>query len=125
MKSFTDQAIWRKSHDLALGIYRATTSFPDLERDCLVEDLRSTALNVETWIEMGLARRSGLRARSAFGIATAKLARMESEVISCKDCKLIDSISYRRLTNQIDELRKGLWPLAGRRDETIRRNPRR
>ena len=57
-KSFQDLLVWRKAHQLVLGIYTLTTAFPKAETYGLSLQIRRSAVSIPANIAEGFRRRS-------------------------------------------------------------------
>jgi hypothetical protein len=57
-KSFRDLLVWRKAHELVLGIYTLTTAFPKAETYGLSLQIRRSAVSIPANIAEGFRRRS-------------------------------------------------------------------
>ncbi len=58
MEDFKDLRVWEKAHELTLGVYKATRSFPKEEMYGLTSQLRASASSVGANIAEGCGRRS-------------------------------------------------------------------
>jgi four helix bundle protein len=56
-KRFEDLIVWRKSHELALRVYRITKTFPREELFGLTSQMRRAAVSVAANIAEGLSKR--------------------------------------------------------------------
>ena len=56
-KSFTDLLVWRKAHQLALGVYKLTGVFPRQEVYGLTSQLRRATVSIPANIAEGFRRR--------------------------------------------------------------------
>jgi four helix bundle protein len=58
IKSFAELTVWRRSHELALMVYKLTANFPQSERFGLVSQLRRASASVPANIAQGFGRRT-------------------------------------------------------------------
>jgi four helix bundle protein len=56
-KTFRDLLVWRKAHELVLGIYKFTSGFPRQETYGLVLQMRKAAVSIPANIAEGFTRR--------------------------------------------------------------------
>ena len=59
IKDFTDLETWRKSHELALAIYKATQKFPRSETFGLVSQIQRAAVSITSNIAEGFGKYRG------------------------------------------------------------------
>lgn len=85
MQRFTDLAVWKRSHALALDVYRHTAAFPSHERFGLVSQLRRAALSVPTNIAEGSKRESRQDYARFLNVAEGSLAEVQYLLIFSRD----------------------------------------
>ncbi len=56
-RSFLDLVVWRKGHELVLGVYKLTASFPKQETYGLCSQMRRAAVSVPANIAEGFRKR--------------------------------------------------------------------
>ncbi len=56
VQHFTELAVWQKAHELTLGVYRATQTFPRVELYGLTVQLRRAASSVTANVAEGRGR---------------------------------------------------------------------
>uniref|UniRef100_A0A831Z2Z7 Four helix bundle protein n=1 Tax=candidate division WWE3 bacterium TaxID=2053526 RepID=A0A831Z2Z7_UNCKA len=56
IKHFTDLDVWKETHQLVLGIYQITKSFPKQEIYGLTNQIRRSAVSIESNIAEGFNR---------------------------------------------------------------------
>jgi hypothetical protein len=66
-KSFQDLLVWRKAHQLVLGIYTLTTAFPKAETYGLSLQIRRSVVSIPANIAEGFRRRSSVLFDSGSG----------------------------------------------------------
>jgi len=106
MQDFRNLKVWRKSHDLALAVYRATADYPDSERYGLVRQLRRAA--------EGSSRGTDSDFRRFLYMALGSLSEVECQLILSKDLSILAPELFERLRARIVEIRRMLWPLVER-----------
>src|SRR5688572_13635985 len=117
MKNFRDEKRWQKCHELVVAIYRLSASFPEDDAGVMAEELRNTALLLQISIEDALRRRSRKKRGipGPLDVASGKLARLENGLIMCKDIKYGDPKTLEKLNGMIDEVRKIVDAMLGKR----------
>jgi four helix bundle protein len=84
-RSFRDLTVWRKAHELVLGIYRLTESFPDREKFGLSHQLRRAAVSVPANIAEGFGKRSQAEKARFLNIAEGSLEECRYYLILAQD----------------------------------------
>lgn len=72
-KSFKDLIVWKKSHELVLGVYRLTATLPDSEKFGLINQIRRSSVSVPANIAEGFGRISFKEKLRFLYIANASL----------------------------------------------------
>ena len=85
MQRSTDLKVWRRSHSLALAVYRRTKAFPRDERFGLTSQLRRAAVSVPTNIAEGSKRRRNPEFARFLNIAEGSLAETEYLLLLSRD----------------------------------------
>jgi four helix bundle protein len=82
---FEDLDAWKEAHRLALAVYRATQSFPDVERFGLTSQMRRAAVSVPANIAEGF-KRLGLSDKIRFyNIGEGSLAELRYYLVLPRD----------------------------------------
>jgi four helix bundle protein len=84
-RSFRDLTVWRKAHQLVLGIYRLTESFPDREKFGLSHQMRRAAVSVPANIAEGFGKRSQPEKARFLNIAEGSLEECRYYLILAQD----------------------------------------
>ena len=84
-KSFRDLLVWEKAHQLTLGVYRATKSFPKEEIYVLTSQLRRCSISVAANIAEGFKKKSSLDKMRILNIAQGSLSETEYFLILSQD----------------------------------------
>ena len=93
IQSFEDLDVWKKAHQLVLGIYRLTVTFPDHEKFGLVSQMRRCAVSVPANIAEGFKRR-GMKDKAHFyNIAQGSLEELHYYLILARDLHYLQDIS--------------------------------
>lgn len=77
MKDYKELSFWRKSHELALEVYKVTNSFPKEETYGLTSQLRRAALSIPTNTAEGCGRESRKEFKRYLVIASGSAAEVE------------------------------------------------
>jgi four helix bundle protein len=120
MQRFTELEVWRLGHELSLGVYRLTRSFPRDELYGLTSQLRRASTSVPINIAEG-SKRAGNRDYARFlNIAESSLAGTEYELMLAQDLGDVDTGSVDPLLKAISALARKLHALRMRAESNAR-----
>jgi four helix bundle protein len=105
MEDFKDLKVWVKAHELTLGIYRRTRSFPKEELYGLTSQLRRASASVGANIAEGCGRRSDGEMKRFLQIARGSANEVEYHLILCKDLELLSIDEFGDLETKVLEVR--------------------
>jgi four helix bundle protein len=111
VKSYRDLVAWQKSVELALGIYRATQSFPKQETYGLTSQLRRAAVSVPSNIAEGHARLSTGEFRQFLGHARGSLVEIETQLLISRRLGYMNESDAEKLADRTTEIGKILHGL--------------
>lgn len=97
---------WRKSMDLVVLIYQATTGFPAEERFGLVSQIRRAALSVPSNVAEGAARGSSRFFTSALQIARASLSELDTQLILAQRLGYLSEKEAGALIARVEEIER-------------------
>lgn len=108
MRDFRELRVWRKAHELALHVYRASERFPREERFGLTAQLRRAAVSIPTNIAEGCGR-SGDREMAHFlSIALGSASEVEYLILFASELNLLPNHSHQELQARVEEVKKML-----------------
>ena len=81
MKDFRDLNVWKKGHQLALAVYRATAKFPKEEIYGLTSQIRRAVVSIPSNIAEGYGRQRRLEYIQFLQIAFASGAEVETATL--------------------------------------------
>lgn len=97
--------VWRRSHELAVDVYRHTASFPESERYGLVSQVRRAAYSVPTNIVEGHTRRSRKEFLHFLDIAKGSVTEVDYLVYLARDLGYLSNDISQQLRARCDEVR--------------------
>lgn len=83
-ESFRDLAVWQRSIELTLAVYKLTSSFPDSERFGLTNQLRRAAVSVASNISEGYGRSTRGEYVQFLGHARGSNSEVETQIVISK-----------------------------------------
>jgi len=114
MKDYRNYEVWKKSHTLALKVYKATRPFPPEERYGLTSQLRRAAVSMAANIAEGSGRGSDRELGRFLSIAIGSANEAEYYCLLAKDLGLLKLQDHDDLTGALAEVRRMLSALARR-----------
>jgi four helix bundle protein len=84
-KTFQDLLVWRKAHELVLGVYTLTAAFPKPETYGLSLQIRRSAVSVPANIAEGFRRRSRTEKARFLNMAESSLEETRYFLILARD----------------------------------------
>lgn len=98
--------VWEKSHHFVLAIYRATKTFPNIEKYALIDQIRRSASSVPTNIVEGNERQTKKEFIQFLYTAKGSLAETQYHLLLAKDLEYMSPSTYESIDNQAREIGK-------------------
>ena len=117
MRDFKELMVWRRSHQLAIDIYRATQEFPREEVFGQVSQIRRAAASIPTNIAEGCGRKSNAEFANFLNIASGSASEVEYELLLAKELGFITDSQYLQMSKEIRAIRSMLSTLMTRLKE--------
>ena len=108
MKDFRQLLVWQKSHQLAVEIYKITTSFPKHEMYGVTSQIRRAAASIPANIAEGCGRGSDSDLARFIQIAMGSASELEYHLLLSKDIGYLDDKTYETLANEVIEIKRML-----------------
>ena len=115
VEKFEDLIVWRKAHDLAVGIYRLTNREPFCRDFGLRDQIQRAAVSVMSNIAEGFERYSRLEFRQFLSVARGSVAEVRSQLQLARSLQYVNEEDFqaiyslcRDISNLIGALRKSL-----------------
>lgn len=102
MKTFRELTVWQQAHELVLGIYRATTTFPSHERYGLVSQMRRSATSIAANIVEGHKRKGRKEFLNFLNMADGSLEELKYYLIVAKDLNYLVPTAMEPLHTQTE-----------------------
>lgn len=114
MKDFRKLEVWRKAHELALGVYRATQDFPGEERYGLTSQARRAAVSVVANIAEGCGRDGDADRARLLQIAFGSASEVECLLMLSRDPGYLPASDYQGIGEGVVEVKRMLAALIRR-----------
>lgn len=108
MKDFKKLKVWQRSHELALKVYRATTSFPREEIYGLTSQIRRSCVSICANIAEGCGRNGDAELARFFKIGMGSASELECHLLLARDLDLLKTPEYEQLTGELIEVKRML-----------------
>ena len=114
MRDFRDLKVWGKAHELALGVYRATSGFPRDELYGLTSQIRRCAVSIPSNIAEGCGRRSNPDLARFLQIAMGSASELDYQLLLARDLGYLDPAVHARLSEETASVKKMLSSLINK-----------
>lgn len=107
-------AVWEKSHQLALAVYRTSDGFPKEELYGLTSQIRRAVISIPSNIVEGSGRGSDAEMARFLRIALGSAYEVEYQLLLARDLGWLGETQYQGLSQQIEEIKKMLSGLIAK-----------
>lgn len=108
MRDFRELKVWQKTHQLSLGVYKATTAFPKEEVFGLTAQIRRSCVSIEANIAEGCGRDSDADFARFMQIAFGSASELECHLLLARDLGFISKSDFDRLAGELSEVKRML-----------------
>jgi four helix bundle protein len=112
VQNFQNVEVWRRAHELALSLYRATDKLPKSEVFGVTVQLRRAAVAVPTRIAEGCGRENDSEFANQLHKARGASAELEYLLLLCRDLAYLPPTEYEGLVDRLIEVQKMISGLA-------------
>jgi four helix bundle protein len=99
IKSFTDLKAWQVAHQLVLGIYKITLTFPSFEQRGLSDQIRRAAVSITSNIAEGFSRRTNKDKINFFHTSLGSLTEIQNQLLIARDVGYLKKEDFLSLAN--------------------------
>lgn len=114
MTEYKNLIVWQKSISFVTSVYELSASLPPSEKYGLVDQLRRASVSISSNIAEGSRRSTDKDFKSFLHISLGSLAEVETQLLICKNLKLIKERDLLSLQKQAEELSKMLMSFIKR-----------
>jgi four helix bundle protein len=111
MKDFRDLQVWHKAYQLALQIYRATSSFPQHELYGLISQIRRAGVSIPANLAEGCCRQGDREFARFVQIAVASASELECLLLLARDLGYLPEAQRESLLASTVEVKRMLASL--------------
>lgn len=105
MQDFRKLLVWRKSHAMALSIYRATVPFPEPERYGLTNQMRRAAFSIPANIAEGCGRAGRTELKQYLHVSLGSASELDYFLTLARDLQLLTPQQHDALEPRIQEIK--------------------
>ncbi len=106
MQDFKKLLVWKKAHELTLGVYEITKAFPSEETFGLKGQMRRASASIGINIAEGCGRSSQTELRRYLRVAQGSASELEYEVLLARDLGLIEENDFEHLSTRTIEIKR-------------------
>jgi four helix bundle protein len=114
MGDFVKLDVWKRSHQLALRIYRVTHRFPRAEDWGITGQLRRSAISIPSNVAEGCGRDADSEMRRFVKIALGSASELHYQLLLARDLAYLSALEAEELMQEITEIRAMLYSLSKR-----------
>lgn len=108
MKDFRDLLVWKRSHELALRIYRETECMPRSELYGITSQIRRAAYSMPSNIAEGCGRGSDADFARFVQIAMGSACELEYFLLFAKDLGFLEEAKQSELNEELTQIKRML-----------------
>jgi four helix bundle protein len=108
MRSFRTLQVWDKAHQLTLGIYQSTATFPREETYGLCAQMRRSCSSIPNNIAEGCGREGRAELARFLQIAMGSASELEYQLLLARDLNLLGSEEFSRHSTDLDQIQRVL-----------------
>jgi len=111
LRNHRDLKVWCRAYSLSLDLYRLSRGFPKEELYGLTSQLRRAAISIGANLAEGCGRRTNAEMARFIRIAMGSASELDHHLLLCKDLGFLEDAKYKRLLEELNEIRKMLTGL--------------
>lgn len=108
MRNFRELKIWQMGYDLALEVYRISSSFPESEKFGITNQIRRSSTSIPTNICEGCGRESDKDFKHFLHIALGSSYETECHLMISRDLGYLEEEDFKKLHSKAVEVEKSI-----------------
>ena len=101
MRNYRDLQVWKKSHNVALDLYRISQGFPREELYGVTSQIRRAAISIGANLAEGCGRRTSTELARFVRIATGSASELDYHLLLSRDLGFINNEDFKRTRHLI------------------------
>lgn len=114
MQDFRELKVWEKSHELALLVYKVTSTFPKNEIYGLTSQIRRASTSIPANIAEGCGRRGNAELTRFLQIAMGSASELEYFILLANDLGFIKEQDHKAMLADVIEVKRMLASLISK-----------
>ncbi len=98
IKNFTELNAWQHGHELVLGVYGATKTFPQQERFGLSSQLQRAAVSITSNIAEGFSRQTTADKIHFYHMSLGSCSEVQNQLLIARDIDILDKGLFSKLS---------------------------
>jgi four helix bundle protein len=112
VKDFRELKVWPKAHELTLGVYHVTASFPREELYGLTTQMRRASSSIAANLAEGCGRNGDAELNRFCSIALGSARELQYFLLLARDLQILAGGDYDRLAEKTTEVKRMLTGLV-------------
>jgi len=123
MKDFRNLLLWHNCRHLILELFQLTSTFPERELNGLADQIRKTCVAITSNIGMAFKITHELRRSDFLNLAILSAEKLEIDLHSAKEKKLLTSSSFKHFAQEINQIKEVVLSFSHKRALTTQFEP--
>jgi four helix bundle protein len=111
MQDYRKLSVWKKSHLLAISVYKSTSGFPKEETFTLISQIRRAGASIPANIAEGCGRGGGIELARFLQIASGSTHELEYHLLLAYELGFLKPEQHEKLNIQVNEIKRMLAAL--------------
>jgi four helix bundle protein len=111
MKNYRELFVWQKAHQLVLGLYAATRTYPSDELYGLTSQSRRSAVSIPSNLAEGCGRNGDAELARFCDIASGSASELDYQMLLAHDLGYLPDGTHSKLEGHLQEVRRMLTGL--------------
>ena len=112
MHNYQELKVWQKATDLAIVIYKLTSTYAQSEQFNLTLQMRKSVVSVPSNIAEGAGRNTNKDFDRFLSIALGSIFELQTQLIISLRLDYLNQQSYEDINEKIEEIKKMIWGLS-------------
>ena len=106
MRDFRELKVWERSHQLALGVYKLTATFPKDELYGLTSQIRRACVSIAANMAEGCGRSGDAELARFLQIAMGSASELEYHLLLARDLQFVNGADYQEIHKQVTDVKR-------------------